>query len=89
MAVPPPGDVISDYEQNTPDYTYQQNKTVLFSLRIQQTLFIKSFRKRLKAKLHRIFLQRNKRIFASQSRYTPRHVVDTNDHILNTSHDAY
>ena len=39
----------SDYEQNTPEYTYQRNETV-FSLRIGQTFFFKSFRKRFKAK---------------------------------------
>ena len=39
----------NDYEQNTPEYTYQRNETV-FSLRIGQTFFFKSFRKRFKAK---------------------------------------
>ena len=38
-----------DYEQNTPEYTYQRNETV-FSLRIGQTFFFKGFRKTFKAK---------------------------------------
>ena len=38
-----------DYEQNTPEYTYQRNETV-FSLRIEQTFFFKSFQKRFKGK---------------------------------------
>ena len=40
----------SDYEQNTPQYTYQRNETVFFPLRFRHTLFFKSFRKRFKAK---------------------------------------
>ena len=38
-----------DYEQNTPEYTYQRNETV-FSLRIGQTFFFKGFRRTFKAK---------------------------------------
>ena len=41
----------SDYEQNTPEYTYQRIDPV-FSLRIGQAFFFKSFRKRFKAKLY-------------------------------------
>ena len=38
-----------DYEQNTPEYTYQRNETV-FSLRIGQSFFFKGFRRTFKAK---------------------------------------
>ena len=44
----------SDYEHSTPEYTYQRNETV-FSLRIGQTFFFKSFRKIFKAKIVYIY----------------------------------
>ena len=55
---------VSDYEQNTPEYTYQRNVTV-FSLRIGLSFSIASGRD---SKQTRIYLQRNYRIFTPQSR---------------------
>ena len=49
LTMPFPVQDASDYEQNTPEYTYQRNETV-FSLRIGQTFLIKGFRRTFKAK---------------------------------------
>ena len=59
----------SDYEQNTPEYTYQLNETV-FSLRIGQTFFFKSFRKRFKAKSYTSTALLTNTVFTPQSRCT-------------------
>ena len=44
----------SDYEQNTPEYTYQRNETV-FSLRIGQTFFFKRFPEEIRSKIVYIY----------------------------------
>ena len=75
----------SDYEQNTPEYTYQRIDPV-FSLRIGQTFFFKSFRKRFKAKSY-ISTAYLTNIPSAVEMFTPRY-LDTNDQILNTAHDA-
>ena len=74
-----------DYEQNTPEYTYQRNETV-FSLRIGQTFFFKGFRRTFKAKSY-ISTAQLTNIHSAVEMFTPRH-LDTNDQILNTAHDA-
>ena len=75
--------VASDYEQNTPEYTYQRNETVFFLENSTEFVFWK-LPEETKSYISTAQLTK---IHSTVEMFTPRH-LDTNDQILNTAHDA-